>query len=35
VAYSIFAEMEEKQFFATAKTRLARTKLAVSRLFTF
>ena len=35
VAYSVFAEMEEKQFFATAKMRLARTKLAVSRLFTF
>jgi HAE1 family hydrophobic/amphiphilic exporter-1 len=34
VAYSIFAEMEEKHFFATAKARLARTKLAVTRLFT-
>ena len=34
VAYSIFAEMEEKQFFATAKARLTRTRLAVTRLFT-
>ena len=34
VAYSIFAELEEKHVFTTAKARLARTKLAVSRLFT-
>ena len=35
VAYSIFAGLEEKQFFTTARARLARTKLAVTRLFTF
>ena len=35
VAYSIFAGLEEKQVFTTARARLARTKLAVTRLFTF
>ena len=34
VAYSIFAGLEEKHFFTTAKARLARTKLAVTRMFT-
>jgi hydrophobic/amphiphilic exporter-1 (mainly G- bacteria), HAE1 family len=34
VAYSIFAGLEERHFFTTAKARLARTKLAVTRLFT-
>lgn len=34
VAYSIFAGLEEKQVFTTARARLARTKLAVTRLFT-
>ena len=34
VAYSIFAGLEEKHFFTTAKARLARTKLALTRLFT-
>src|SRR5438034_6565341 len=35
VAYSIFAGLEEEQVFTTARARLARTKLAVTRLFTF
>jgi HAE1 family hydrophobic/amphiphilic exporter-1 len=35
VAYSMFAELEEERFFALAKSRLARLKLSVSRLFTF
>ncbi len=35
VAYSIFAEIEEKRVFAAARARLARTKVAVTRLFTF
>ncbi|HSQ20671.1 MAG TPA: efflux RND transporter permease subunit, partial [Blastocatellia bacterium] len=35
VAYSIFAEIEERSIFAEARARLARTKLAVTRLFTF
>jgi len=35
VAYSMFAELEEKRFFASAKSRLARLRLSVSRLFTF
>jgi multidrug efflux pump subunit AcrB len=35
VAYSIFAELEEKRVFAAAKARLTRTRLAVTRLFTF
>ena len=34
VAYSIFAGLEEQHFFTTAKARLARTKLALTRLFT-
>ena len=35
VAYSMFAELEERRFFALAKSRLARLRLSVSRLFTF
>ncbi|HWO00706.1 MAG TPA: efflux RND transporter permease subunit [Blastocatellia bacterium] len=35
VAYSMFAELEEKRFFASAKSRLKRLRLSVSRLFTF
>ena len=35
VAYSMFAELEERRFFALAKARLARLRLSVSRLFTF
>ena len=35
VAYSIFAELEEKRVFADAKARLGRMRLAVTRLFTF
>jgi hydrophobic/amphiphilic exporter-1 (mainly G- bacteria), HAE1 family len=35
VAYSMFAELEEKRVFAAGKARLARTRLAVTRLFTF
>jgi HAE1 family hydrophobic/amphiphilic exporter-1 len=34
VAYSMFAEVEERRFFASAKSRLARLRLSVSRLFT-
>ena len=34
VAYSVFAELEEKRVFAAAKARLTRTRLAVTRLFT-
>jgi HAE1 family hydrophobic/amphiphilic exporter-1 len=35
VAYSMFAELEQRQFFASAKLRFARLKISVSRLFTF
>ena len=35
VAYSIFAEMDEKQFFAAAKARLARLKLSAARFLSF
>jgi HAE1 family hydrophobic/amphiphilic exporter-1 len=35
VAYSIFAEMEQRRVFTAARSRLARLKLAASRLFTF
>jgi HAE1 family hydrophobic/amphiphilic exporter-1 len=34
VAYSMFADLEERQFFALAKSRLARLRLSVTRLFT-
>jgi HAE1 family hydrophobic/amphiphilic exporter-1 len=34
VAYSIFAEMEERSVFASARSRIARLKLAATRLFT-
>lgn len=35
VAYSIFAEMEQRKIFAAARSRIARLKLAATRLFTF
>ena len=35
VAYSIFAEMEERRFFAGARSRLARLKLSAARFFSF
>ena len=35
VAYSMFAELEQRQFFASARLRFARLKISVSRLFTF
>jgi len=35
VAYSIFAEMEEKSVFAAAKKRLARVKLSAARFLSF
>ncbi|HST20422.1 MAG TPA: efflux RND transporter permease subunit, partial [Blastocatellia bacterium] len=35
VAYSIFAELEQRSLFRGARQRLARAKLAVTRLFTF
>ena len=35
VAYSIFAELEEKRVFASARARLARVKLSAARFFSF
>ncbi|HEX8091278.1 MAG TPA: efflux RND transporter permease subunit, partial [Blastocatellia bacterium] len=35
VAYSIFAEVEERRIFVAARSRIARMKLAAGRLFTF
>ena len=35
VAYSIFAELEERSFFASARARLARLKLSAARFFSF
>ncbi|HSB09235.1 MAG TPA: efflux RND transporter permease subunit [Blastocatellia bacterium] len=35
VAYSIFAEMEERRVFAEARSRLARVKLSAARFFSF
>jgi HAE1 family hydrophobic/amphiphilic exporter-1 len=35
VAYSIFAEMEERRIFAEARSRLARLKLTAARFFSF
>ena len=35
VAYSIFAEMEERSVFASARSRLARLKLGAARFFSF
>jgi multidrug efflux pump subunit AcrB len=35
VAYSIFAELEERSVFATARARLARLKLSAARFFSF
>ena len=35
VAYSIFAEMEERSIFAAARARLARLKLSAARFFSF
>ena len=35
VAYSIFAEMEERTVFASARSRLARLKLGAARFFSF
>jgi hydrophobic/amphiphilic exporter-1 (mainly G- bacteria), HAE1 family len=35
VAYSMFAELEEKRVFASARARLARVKLSAARFFSF
>ena len=35
VAYSIFADLEEQSFFASARARLARLKLSAARFFSF
>jgi hypothetical protein len=35
VAYSIFGELEERQVFRSARSRLARVKTAATRFFTF
>jgi len=35
VAYSIFAELEEKRVFASARARLAKVKLSAARFFSF
>ena len=35
VAYSVFAEMEERRFFAGARSRLARMKLSAARFLSF
>jgi hydrophobe/amphiphile efflux-1 (HAE1) family protein len=35
VAYSVFAELEERKVFADARRRLARVKLSATRFFTF